>query len=76
MLDPKQPVRWARLGEAASLAFRIHAEQLRKGTTTPYVSHLLGVASIVLEHGGETRTKAVPPCCMTPLRTAGPNGKR
>ncbi len=46
-------VRWARLGEASNLAFQIHAEQLRKGTTTPYVSHLLGVASLVLEYGGD-----------------------
>ncbi len=30
-----------------------HARQKRKGTETPYVSHLLGVASLVLEHGGD-----------------------
>jgi len=33
-------------------AARLHAKQIRKGTTIPYVSHLLSVASIVLEHGG------------------------
>jgi (p)ppGpp synthase/HD superfamily hydrolase len=33
-------------------AARLHAKQIRKGTTIPYVSHLLGVAGIVLEHGG------------------------
>jgi len=44
---------WARLADATALAFRIHAGQLRKGTATPYVSHLLAVASIVLEHGGD-----------------------
>jgi (p)ppGpp synthase/HD superfamily hydrolase len=33
-------------------AARLHATQLRKGTTRPYVAHLLGVASIVLTHGG------------------------
>ena len=53
MLDPEHSVRWARLSEAASLAFHIHAEQLRKGTIIPYVSHLLGVASITLEYGGD-----------------------
>jgi GTP pyrophosphokinase len=33
-------------------AARLHATQLRKGTTRPYVAHLLGVTSIVLTHGG------------------------
>lgn len=30
----------------------IHRRQRRKGTNIPYISHLLGVASLVLEHGG------------------------
>lgn len=34
-------------------ALEVHAEQTRKGTDTPYVSHLLGVTSLVLEHGGD-----------------------
>jgi (p)ppGpp synthase/HD superfamily hydrolase len=38
---------------ALAYAARIHATQLRKGTTRPYVSHLLGVASLVLNHGGD-----------------------
>lgn len=29
-----------------------HAGQLRKGTRVPYLSHLLGVAALVIEHGG------------------------
>jgi (p)ppGpp synthase/HD superfamily hydrolase len=29
----------------------LHMDQLRKGTPIPYISHLLGVASIALEHG-------------------------
>jgi GTP pyrophosphokinase len=45
--------RWARLIDAASFAMTIHAEQLRKGSDTPYISHLLGVASLVLEFGGD-----------------------
>ena len=44
--------RWASLSEAVALAFQIHADQLRKGTDIPYLSHLLGVASLVFEHGG------------------------
>ena len=33
-------------------AARLHLDQCRKGTTIPYVSHLLAVASLVLEDGG------------------------
>lgn len=29
-----------------------HAAQVRKGTTIPYLTHLLGVAALVIEHGG------------------------
>ena len=42
---------WKRLAEAVAFALEAHAQQMRKGTDTPYVSHLLGVASLVLEHG-------------------------
>jgi (p)ppGpp synthase/HD superfamily hydrolase len=38
---------------ALDYAARLHAAQRRKGTSVPYVSHLLGVASLVLEHGGD-----------------------
>ncbi|MDI3309273.1 MAG: HD domain-containing protein, partial [Acetobacteraceae bacterium] len=44
---------WRRLSEAASFALSIHAEQKRKGTDLPYISHLLSVAGLVLEHGGD-----------------------
>jgi GTP pyrophosphokinase len=37
---------------ALVFAARLHASQRRKGTDIPYVSHLLAVASLVLEHGG------------------------
>ena len=39
--------------EALVYATRLHAKQLRKGTTIPYVAHLLAVASLTLEHGGD-----------------------
>lgn len=46
-----------RLGErflkAVRYATEVHGDQPRKGTTAPYVSHLLGVASFVLEDGGD-----------------------
>jgi (p)ppGpp synthase/HD superfamily hydrolase len=41
------------LAEAASLAFRLHAAQRRKGTDIPYIAHLMAVAALVLEHGGD-----------------------
>ncbi|HEX6482071.1 MAG TPA: HD domain-containing protein [Ktedonobacteraceae bacterium] len=41
-----------RFEEALVLATRLHATQTRKGTTIPYISHLLAVTAIVLEHGG------------------------
>ena len=53
MPEPAPPACWTALADAAALAFRIHADQLRKGTATPYVSHLLAVAAIVLQHGGD-----------------------
>ena len=40
-----------RFTNAMKLAAELHSKQLRKGTNIPYVSHLLGVTSLVLEHG-------------------------
>ena len=42
-----------RFEDALIHAAQLHARQLRKGTPVPYVSHLLGVASIALEHGAD-----------------------
>jgi len=42
-----------RFSEALSYANLVHRPQTRKGTEIPYVSHLLAVASIVLERGGD-----------------------
>jgi (p)ppGpp synthase/HD superfamily hydrolase len=38
---------------ALSYAARLHAKQTRKRTDRPYIGHLLGVASIVIEYGGD-----------------------
>ena len=43
----------ARFSEALVLAVTLHANDRRKGTTVPYVSHLLGVCSLVLNDGGD-----------------------
>ncbi|MGQ4647659.1 HD domain-containing protein [Lyngbya aestuarii] len=37
--------------EALTFASELHANQTRKGSGIPYIAHLLGVASIALEHG-------------------------
>ncbi len=42
-----------RFEQALLLATRKHAGQHRKGTDIPYVSHLLSVAGLVLEAGGD-----------------------
>jgi (p)ppGpp synthase/HD superfamily hydrolase len=38
---------------ALDYATIVHAAQVRKGTNIPYISHLLAVASLVLENGGD-----------------------
>lgn len=42
----------ARFDEALRLAHDLHRSQVRKGTTIPYISHLLAVSALVIEHGG------------------------
>ena len=42
-----------RFEQALLFATRQHAGQIRKGTPAPYISHLMGVASLVLEAGGD-----------------------
>lgn len=43
----------ARFETALAFAARLHNTQNRKGVATPYIGHLLGVASLVIEHGGD-----------------------
>ena len=38
---------------ALSFAAALHRTQLRKASSIPYVAHLLAVASLVIEHGGD-----------------------
>lgn len=40
-----------RFHDALGYAMELHATQVRKGTTIPYLAHLLAVASLVIEHG-------------------------
>jgi (p)ppGpp synthase/HD superfamily hydrolase len=41
-----------KLDDAFTYAHAVHGEQVRKGTVRPYLSHLMGVSSIVLDDGG------------------------
>jgi (p)ppGpp synthase/HD superfamily hydrolase len=42
-----------RFGDALRLAFELHRDQRRKGSGIPYVAHLLAVAALVIEDGGD-----------------------
>ena len=41
-----------RFDRALLYATHVHGGQVRKGTSTPYIAHLLAVAATVLEYGG------------------------
>jgi (p)ppGpp synthase/HD superfamily hydrolase len=42
-----------RFDRALLYAIHVHGGQVRKGTNTPYVAHLLAAAATVLEYGGD-----------------------
>lgn len=42
-----------RLAEALAYAAQLHEGQVRKGTEIPYLSHLMLVAALVMEYGGD-----------------------
>ncbi len=44
---------------ALKFAARLHADQTRKGSDAPYISHLLAVAAIALEHGATEKEAIV-----------------
>jgi GTP pyrophosphokinase len=43
----------SKFSEAFRYALEKHGVQTRKGTPRPYIGHLIGVASIVLQYGGD-----------------------
>src|SRR5262245_63763346 len=47
-----------RLVDALAFALDAHGDQTRKGTEIPYASHLLSVAGLVLEAGGDAAQAA------------------
>ena len=48
-----------RFEHAVGYANRIHSNQTRKGTGIPYLTHLLGVASLVMENGAESEDEVI-----------------
>jgi (p)ppGpp synthase/HD superfamily hydrolase len=42
-----------RYDQAFEYAHHLHRRQTRKGTSIPYISHLITVSAIVVEHGGD-----------------------
>jgi (p)ppGpp synthase/HD superfamily hydrolase len=42
-----------RFTEALIYATKLHSQQVRKGSSIPYISHLLSVTALVIEDGGE-----------------------
>lgn len=44
--------KFSKLAEAFDYAAMEHQHQLRKGTDIPYISHLMSVSALVMEHGG------------------------
>ena len=48
----------ALLADAMAFALEAHGTQKRKGTKVPYVSHVIRVCGLVLEHGGDARQAA------------------
>ncbi len=52
-LEGPFPLLGPRFASALTYAATLHATQLRKGTGTPYVSHLLAVAALAIEYGAD-----------------------
>lgn len=53
MSSSSPPNLGSRFRSAVQFSLELHETQLRKGTQTPYIAHLLGVTALVLEDGGD-----------------------
>ncbi len=63
-----------RFEQALTYACIVHAGQIRKGTLIPYVSHLLGVASLAMEYGADEDT-AIAALLHDAVEDAGGRGR-
>ncbi|MCA1796648.1 MAG: HD domain-containing protein [Geobacteraceae bacterium] len=57
-----------RYRNALTLAFDVHAGDFRKGKAVPYISHLMSVSALVLEHGG-SEDEAIAALLLRPTAT-------
>jgi (p)ppGpp synthase/HD superfamily hydrolase len=57
----QKTVQWTVFPSAIQFAAQLHAAQLRKSTTIPYLSHLMSVSALVMEYGGDED------CCIAAL---------
>ena len=64
----------SRLVAALDYARQLHRNQVRKGTTIPYLAHLLGVTALVIEHGGD-EDQAVAALLHDTIEDQGRNGR-
>ena len=64
-----------RFDDALVLAHHLHVDQTRKGTTIPYIGHLLAVTSIVIENGG-TEDEAIAALLHDAIEDAGGDAVR
>jgi GTP pyrophosphokinase len=53
-----KPADRALIADAVAFALEAHGEDVRKGTTIPYVSHVIRVCGLVLEYGGDAKQAA------------------
>jgi (p)ppGpp synthase/HD superfamily hydrolase len=52
-MSTQDPLLSDQFQEAFNYAFKLHRNQIRKGSYIPYLSHLMAVAALVLESGGD-----------------------
>lgn len=60
-----------RLARAVSLAERVHRGQLRKGTTIPYLAHVIETMAVALRHGA-SEDEACAACLHDTVEDAKP----
>lgn len=69
-VDPTHPDFSPRFDQALVYAHQLHARQTRKGTTIPYIGHLLAVTAIVIENSG-TEDEAIAALLHDAVEDAG-----
>ena len=70
-MNREQKPNWQPTGvieEAFNIASHGHKDIVRKGTSIPYISHLLAVSALVIEHGG-SEVQAAAALLMTCSKT-------